>query len=77
MGFFGNSPQRFCSEFLDSIDPDFLVEMSLLKKQPDFDPRNFGFAKLGLLIRSTGKFEIDERSTDKKSIKNVYVRVKT
>jgi uncharacterized LabA/DUF88 family protein len=56
----------------------FLGEVGnlLLKKQPDFDPRNFGFAKLGLLIRSTNKFEIDERSTDKKSIKNVYVRVK-
>jgi uncharacterized LabA/DUF88 family protein len=66
------------SDLADDSGWAFLGEVGnlLLKKQPDFDPRNFGFAKLGLLIRSTGKFEIDERSTDKKSIKNVYVRVK-
>jgi uncharacterized LabA/DUF88 family protein len=67
------------SDLADDSGWAFLGEVGnlLLKKQPDFDPRNFGFAKLGLLIRSTGKFEIDERSTDKKSIKNVYVRVKS
>ena len=56
----------------------FLGEVGnlLLKKQPDFDPRNFGFGKLAPLIRSTGKFEIDERETDKKTIKLVYVRLK-
>ena len=56
----------------------FLGEVGnlLLKKQPDFDPRNFGFAKLAPLIKSIGKFEIDERGTDKKSIKLVYVRLK-
>ena len=56
----------------------FLGEVGnlLLKKQPDFDPRNFGFAKLAPLIKSIGKFEIDMRETDKKTIKLVYVRVK-
>ncbi|MEK6783747.1 MAG: NYN domain-containing protein [Bacteroidota bacterium] len=56
----------------------FLGEVGnlILKKQPDFDPRNFGFGKLAPLIKSIGKFEIDERGTDKKSIKLVYVRVK-
>ncbi len=56
----------------------FLGEVGnlILKKQPDFDPRNFGFAKLAPLIRSTGRFEVDERETEKKSIKLVYVRLK-
>jgi NYN domain/OST-HTH/LOTUS domain len=48
----------------------------ILKKQPDFDPRNFGFGKLAQLIKSIGRFEVDERETEKKSIKLVYVRVK-
>ena len=56
----------------------FLGEVGnlILKKQPSFDPRNFGFTKLAPLIKSIGKFEIDERDTDKKSIKLVYVRLK-
>ncbi|MDZ4716168.1 MAG: NYN domain-containing protein [Cytophagales bacterium] len=56
----------------------FLGEVGnlLLKKQPDFDPRNFGFDKLAPLIKSTGQFEIDERDTGKRNIKLVYVRLK-
>lgn len=56
----------------------FLGEIGnlILKKRPDFDPRNFGFSKLALLIKSIKKFEVDERQTEKKSIKLVYVRVK-
>lgn len=56
----------------------FLGEVGnlLLKKQPAFDPRNFGFEKLAPLIKSIGKFEIDERETDRKNIKHVFVRVK-
>ena len=69
------------SSITDLVDDSgwaFLGEVGnlILKKQPDFDPRNFGFGKLGSLIKSTGKFEIDERETDKKHVKNVYVRVK-
>jgi uncharacterized LabA/DUF88 family protein len=48
----------------------------ILKKQPDFDPRNFGFGKLAPLIKSIGKFEIDERETDKRTTKLVYVRLR-
>jgi len=56
----------------------FLGEIGnlLLKKQPDFDPRNFGFVKLAPLIKSIGKFEMDEREADKKGSKLVYVRMK-
>lgn len=48
----------------------------LLKKQPNFDPRNYGFIKLVPLIKSFGKFEIDEREIGKGKIKHVYVRTK-
>jgi hypothetical protein len=48
----------------------------LLKKRPDFDPRNYGYGKLLPLIKSLGKFEIDERETGRRGIKLVYVRVK-
>ena len=48
----------------------------ILKRQPDFDPRNFGFKKLVPLIKSMEKFEIDERSTGKNNIILVYVRNK-
>ena len=48
----------------------------LLKKHPDFDPRNFGFPKLTPLITSLPQFEIDKRETDKAGIKLVYIRNK-
>ena len=48
----------------------------ILKKEPDFDARNYGFKKLGQLIKSTDHFEIDERQTDKGNIKLVYIKTK-
>jgi uncharacterized LabA/DUF88 family protein len=47
----------------------------ILKKQPDFDPRNFGFAKLTPLIRSFD-FEIDERDSGQNNIKHIYIRTR-
>ena len=46
----------------------------LMKKQPNFDPRNYGFQKLTPLIKSLPQFEIDKRETDKAGIKLVYIR---
>jgi uncharacterized LabA/DUF88 family protein len=56
----------------------FLGELGdlIIKKQPDFDPRNYGFKKLLPLIKSLNKFEIDERETGKKNVKHVYVKTK-
>lgn len=48
----------------------------IIKKKPDFDPRNFGFAKLLPLIKSIGKIEIDERETGVNNIRHIYVKVK-
>ncbi|HKK41034.1 MAG TPA: NYN domain-containing protein [Bacteroidales bacterium] len=47
----------------------------ILKKQPDFDPRNFGFTKLTPLIKSLD-FEIDERVSGQGHIKHIYIRNK-
>jgi uncharacterized LabA/DUF88 family protein len=56
----------------------FLGEVGnlILKKQPDFDSRNYGYQKLTPLIKSLGEFEIDERKTGKGNIKHVFIRNK-
>jgi uncharacterized LabA/DUF88 family protein len=46
----------------------------LQKKQPNFDPRNYGFQKLTPLINSINKFEIAENQKGK--FKLIYVRNK-
>ncbi|MDD2563122.1 MAG: NYN domain-containing protein [Salinivirgaceae bacterium] len=48
----------------------------LQKKQPNFDPRNYGFQKLTPLIKSTRKFDIEQRENPKSSNKLIYVKVK-
>jgi len=66
------------SDLADESGWAFLGEVGnlILKKEPDFDPRNYGFKKLGQLIKSTQHFEIDERQTDKGNIKLVYIKTK-
>lgn len=49
----------------------------IVRKKPEFDPRNFGFQKLTPMLKSlTDILEIDERDSDKKGIKHVYVRLR-
>lgn len=48
----------------------------LLKKQPNFDPRNFGFQKLTPMIRSVNRFEVEERPSERSKGKLIFVRVK-
>jgi uncharacterized LabA/DUF88 family protein len=48
----------------------------LLKKQPSFDPRNYGFDKLTPMIKSIGLYEIDVRETGSSSSKHIYIRIK-
>lgn len=56
----------------------FLGELGnlMLKKKPDFDPRNYGFPKMLPLIKNINKFEIDERDSGKNNIKHIYIRKK-
>ena len=48
----------------------------LLKKQANFDSRNYGFEKLTPLIQSIGLYEVEQRETPKSRHKLIYVRVK-
>ena len=49
----------------------------LIKKKPDFDPRNFGYEKLTPFIKSLkDNFDIDERITERANIKLVYIKSK-
>lgn len=49
----------------------------LLKKKTDFDPRNYGYAKLTPLIQALDKnLEINERRVENSHIKHIYVRIK-
>lgn len=80
---FGKPDQRLKKLIAESINDIadesgwvFLGDLGnlLLKKQPDFDPRNYGFKKLHPLIRSINSIEIDERETGVSHITHVYVR---
>lgn len=46
------------------------------KKRPNFDSRNYGFEKLTPLIKSTGRFEIEQRENPKSRHKLIYVKNK-
>lgn len=48
----------------------------LIKKQPDFDARNYGYAKLSRFIAALDGFEIDERHNAKYQGTQVFVRNK-
>ena len=48
----------------------------IMKKSPDFDPRNFGYQKLTPLIRAVSGIEIDERETSNKHVKHIYIKEK-
>ncbi len=56
----------------------FLGEVGtlILKKQPNFDARNYGYKKLLYLMKSIDTIEIDERQSEKSGTRHVYVRVK-
>ncbi len=76
--------KQLISETIDDISDDdgwaFLGEVGslMLKKQPQFDPRNYGFNKLTPLLKSlTGMIEIDEReSPGRGHSKHIYARLK-
>lgn len=46
----------------------------ILKKQPDFDCRNFGYKSLSSLIKSIDRFDVDFRQTTDPNIKHPFVR---
>lgn len=65
----------------DLTDEDGWVFLStlgnhIIKRQPSFDPRNYGFKKLVDIIRSIPEIEIEERQSGKNNVAHLYVRVK-
>ncbi|MEJ2061479.1 MAG: NYN domain-containing protein [Gammaproteobacteria bacterium] len=52
------------------------VGSNIAKQSPDFDPRNYGYAKLGELVRATKLFDTEERQVGDTKSKALYVRDK-
>ena len=48
----------------------------IIKKQPDFDCRNFGYLSLSAMVKSIDRFETEFRQTTDPNIKHVFVRDK-
>lgn len=67
------------NDLADDNDWVSLAEVGslLLKKRPDFDPRNYGFQKLTPLIESCPKhFEIEKRKAENGHATHVFVKLK-
>lgn len=52
------------------------VGQNIANKSSEFDPRNYGYKKLGELISAIKLFDIDERSSDNAPGKAIYIRDK-
>ena len=68
--------QTSISDLSDEEGWAFLGDVGSLiqKKRPNFDSRNYGFQKLTPLIKSTGKFEVEQRESPKSKHKLIYVK---
>lgn len=49
---------------------------NIAKQAPDFDPRNYGYRKLGELVSAVKLFELEERQVGDGNSKTLYVRDK-
>jgi uncharacterized LabA/DUF88 family protein len=52
------------------------VGSNIAKQSPDFDPRNYGYVKLGELVSATKLFDMEERQIGTANSKALYVRDK-
>lgn len=65
----------------DLADEDGWVFLStignhIIKKDPSFDPRNYGFKKLLDIVKNIPAIEMEERTTGKNSVAHLWVRLK-
>jgi uncharacterized LabA/DUF88 family protein len=73
---------KFLKHTVDDVADDdgwaFMGDVGslILKKQPNFDARNFGFQKLTPLFKSLNQFEIEERDRTSGRFKLIYVKNK-
>jgi len=52
------------------------VGSNIAKQAPEFDPRNYGFSKLGELVAATKLFDMDERIHGDGRSRSIYIRDK-
>ncbi|MGK2927389.1 MAG: OST-HTH/LOTUS domain-containing protein, partial [Lysobacterales bacterium] len=52
------------------------VGNNIVKQSPEFDPRNYGYAKMSALVIATKLFDAEERAVSTTGSKAVYVRDK-
>ncbi|MBN2061044.1 MAG: NYN domain-containing protein [Deltaproteobacteria bacterium] len=52
------------------------VGSNIAKQAPEFDPRNYGFSKLGELAKAINLFEVDNRVQSDGHSKSIYIRDK-
>ncbi|ARM31475.1 NYN domain-containing protein [Prosthecochloris sp. HL-130-GSB] len=52
------------------------VGSNIAKQSPEFDPRNYGYGKLGELVSATKLFDLEERLIGEGQSKSIYLRDK-
>ena len=52
------------------------VGSNIAKQSPEFDPRNYGYGKLGELVSATSLFDIEERQVGSTTSKALFLRDK-
>lgn len=52
------------------------VGSNIAKQSPEFDPRNYGYGKLGELVSATKLFDIEARQIGDTNSKDIFVRIK-
>ena len=76
-------PEEIINLIADSVadlaDDDGWIDMSnlgnlIIKKQPDFDPRTYGFGKLSNMLKNLPRFEVQVRETADPNVRPMYVR---
>ena len=76
-------PENIISSIKNTIDTvadddgwAFLGDVGnlILKKKPDFDPRNYGYQKLSTLIKSIKTISLDQRESGNKYVKHIFVK---
>ncbi len=63
----------------DLADDDGYIDLSnlgnlIIKKQPDFDPRTYGFGKLSTMLKNLPRFEVQVRTTSDTNVRPIYIR---
>ena len=76
-------PEEIITLIADSVadlaDDDGYIDLSnlgnlIIKKQPDFDPRTYGFGKLSTMLKNLPRFEVQVRETSDPNVRPIYIR---